>query len=292
MSIVNLLITIIVVIMVFVIAKNIMAKHPYFGKVILPMGVPQTFILLIALMFALTCIWQLLLEILDEMRTPEFWIGAFSSDQILGDIFQTADEYNVDLDIPKGEYGQDALIMIANVMKSIKMTFLCLILGIIFYAIYIWGLFRKNKPMLYLSIVLLGCIFVVSARASGVGIIHFVNWMTSGIYNPYNGDMSDSIMLPFYTIVALVIAVVGVIKGFIKINCFMESPISVESNMKQIVGYSQSYIGFNNTPEFSSTFTNDNRSKTEKLIDLKKLLDAGILTEEEFFKMKREILNN
>lgn len=37
----------------------------------------------------------------------------------------------------------------------------------------------------------------MSARASGVGIIHFVNWMTSGIYNPYNGDMSDSIMLPF-----------------------------------------------------------------------------------------------
>lgn len=120
-----------------------MAKHPYFGKVILPMGVPQTFILLIALMFALTCIWQLLLEILDEMRTPEFWIGAFSSDQILGDIFQTADEYNVDLDIPKGEYGQDALIMIANVMKSIKMTFLCLILGIIFYAIYM-GLIPKE----------------------------------------------------------------------------------------------------------------------------------------------------
>ena len=46
----------------------------------------------------------------------------------------------------------------------------------------------------------------------------------------------------------------------------------------------------NNTS--SPILSDDSRSKSEKLTDLKSLMDAGIITEEEFANMKRQILNS
>ena len=284
MAVINIFITLLIVIVVFIVTGKIMKKHPYYGKANIPLGTSKTLLVLTASMFVLACIWQLALEMLDEMRTPDFWIGAFG-----------ADEYDVDLGIPTSEYGEDALMMISNVMKSFAATFWLAISGLVIYTIYVFGIFKRSRATLYGCLVVSGAIFIFAGRAAGAGAIHLVNWATSGIYNPYNGDMSDSIMLPFYTAVAAVIAVVTIVAGIPKINKFVTYTAStgkpiIKSTVEE--QHTQQNVFTDSKAVTIDLFAGDDKSKAEKLTELKKLLDADILTETEFTNMKRQILNS
>lgn len=295
MAVINIFITLLIVIVVFIVTGKIMKKHPYYGKANIPLGTSKTLLVLTASMFVLACIWQLALEMLDEMRTPDFWIGAFGADPILSDVFQTANEYDVDLGIPTSEYGEDALMMISNVMKSFAATFWLAISGLVIYTIYVFGIFKRSRATLYGCLVVSGAIFIFAGRAAGAGAIHLVNWATSGIYNPYNGDMSDSIMLPFYTAVAAVIAVVTIVAGIPKINKFVTYTAStgkpiIKSTVEE--QHTQQNVFTDSKAVTIDLFAGDDKSKAEKLTELKKLLDADILTETEFTNMKRQILNS
>ena len=290
MAVLNFLITIAAVIAVLCITGKVMKRHPYYGKANIPLGAPKTLLVLVASMFALTCVWQFALETLDEMRTPGFWIGMFSADPVLSDVFQTADEYDVDLGIPTGEYGKDALIMISKVMESFATAFWLAMAGLVVYAVYILGLFKRSRVTLYACLIALGVIFIFAGRAAGAGVIHIVNWVTSGIYNHYNGDMSDSVMLPFYTDAAAIIAGIVIVKGFPKINRFIAyDPISKDTKAAGMPELETPQCRQSNPQDI---FANENKSKAEKLAELKSLLDAGILTETEFTNMKRIILNS
>ncbi len=133
-------------------------------------------------------------------------------------------------------------------------------------------------------------IFIFAGRAAGAGVIHIVNWATSGIYNPYNGDMSDSVMLPFYTDAAAIIAGIVIVKGFPKINRFIAyDPISNDAKAADMPELETPQCRQGNPQDI---FANKNKSKAEKLTELKSLLDDGILTETEFTNMKRIILNS
>ncbi len=156
MAVLNFLLTIAAVIAVLYITGKVMKRHPYYGKANMPLGAPKTLLVLVASMFALTCVWQFALETLDEMRTPDFWIGMFGADPVLSDVFQTADEYDVDLGIPTGEYGKDALIMISKVMESFATAFWLSMAGLVVYAAYILGLFKRSRVTLYASLIALG----------------------------------------------------------------------------------------------------------------------------------------
>lgn len=294
MAIVNIFLTILIVIAVFIITGKVMKRHPYYGKVKLSLGAPKALLLFTALMFVLTCVWQFALEMLDEMRTPDFWIGVFSADPVLSDVFQTANEYDVDLGIPTSEYGEDALIMISNVMESFATTFWLAIAGLVIYAIYILGIFKRSRVTLYVCLVVFGAIFIFAGRTAGSGVIHLVNWATSGIYNPYNGDLSDSVMLPFYTVVAAIITVITIIAGIPKINKFMTYATSTPPVTRSTIEESHTkQNAFTDSKAVTiDIFASDDKSKVEKLTELKTLLDAGILTEEEFTNIKHQILKS
>ena len=294
MAIVNLFVTFIILIVVFVVSNKIVANHRFYGKTTIPTSVPKTFLTLIALIFAVACVWKLALDTLHDMESPDFWVSAFSADPILGEVFDTAEEYDVDLGIPGAKYGPTDLLMMKNVAKYISIAFWCAIVSLVVYAAYIIGLFKENRPTLIISLVLFAIILTVCGRFVILGMVHLSDWVFSGMGNEYDGDISDSVTLQPLSISIAIIAIIGLIRGISQINFFMKfATASKQHEVTQpsvISPHPFHEVMKNNTS--SPILSDDGRSKSEKLTDLKNLMDAGIITEEEFTNMKRQILNS
>ena len=295
MAIVNIFLTILIVIAVFIITGKVMKSHLYYGRVKIPMEVPKTFLALMAIVFAVSCVWQFVIDTFDDMRYPDFWISLFSTDPILGEVFETAEEYDLDLGMPTAEFGPNDFLMIENVTKNVAISLWCAVIGLAVYIIYIFGLFKNSRPILVGSLLLFACAFVMEGRAASAGMIHLVNYITSGMGTNYDGDMSNSVMLPFFTIVASIIAAVGVIRGFSQTKKYLESVSYLKephTDQCQNSNSAKEHTLRINNATSRNIFANDNRGKAEKLTELKTLLDAGILTEEEFTNMKHQILKS
>lgn len=160
------------------------------------------------MLFALVCCTSSILSWLDGLRSISGWIPFIGADPLFGEILEGASEYGVD--IPTSERQEDFLILMRMISSGYRYALLCTIAGIISYAVYLKGIFARNQAVLWGSFAIMGIAVIFNCRFAVAGFIHLVNFSTSGIFNPYTGDMSGSVLLPFFTWVA--VAVVG--KGF------------------------------------------------------------------------------
>lgn len=291
MAILSFVVTFIILLVVFAVSNKIVANHRSYGKITIPTGVPKTFLTLIALTFAVACIWQFALDTLHDMESPEFWISAFSADPILGEVFDAAEQYDMDLGIPGAEFRPNDLLMMQNVSKCISVTSWCAVASLGVYAVYLAGIFKENRLTLIISLSLFAIILFVCGRSAVLGMVHLSDWVFSGMGNGYDGDISDSATLQPLSIMIAVIAIIGLIRGISQVNPFMGFATSMND-------YATTHISGNLQSDENegnlqiNVSSDDGRSKAEKLTDLKGLMDAGIITEEEFVNMKRKILNS
>lgn len=291
MAILSFVVTFIILLVVFAVSNKIVANHRSYGKITIPTGVPKTFLTLIALTFAVACTWQFALDTLHDMESPEFWISAFSADPILGEVFDAAEQYDMDLGIPGAEFRPNDLLMMQNVSKCISVTSWCAVASLGVYAVYLAGIFKENRLTLIISLSLFAIILFVCGRSAVLGMVHLSDWVFSGMGNGYDGDISDSATLQPLSIMIAVIAIIGLIRGISQVNPFMEFATSMND-------YATTHISGNLQSDENegnlqiNVSSDDGRSKAEKLTDLKGLMDAGIITEEEFVNMKRKILNS
>lgn len=296
MSIIYFIITLVALISVFVISRHVLKRHRLWGKVLFPTGVPNTFLVLSALMFAVACIWMFVLELLHEMESPDFWVSAFRFDPILGDVFDYAEENNVDLGIPGASYSSTDYMMMHNVARCISTAKWCAVAGLVTYAVYLFALFKSSRTVLITCLALFSVCLFTGGRAAVSGMIHLSNWVFSNSYYIYDGNLDDSIMLPVLSICIAIVAVIGFIRGLKPINryvSFAKSSGIVELASSSVTSAERlAPVNAENVTDGNRLFAGDNRSKAEKLTDLKNLLDAGILTDDEFTKMKSQILNS
>ena len=173
MAILALILTFAILISAIIVSNNTMSGHRLFRQTPLPTGVPKTFLSLIAVMFAIACVWQFAIDTLDDMRHPAFWISAFGADPILGDVFSTAEQYDMDLGMPTAEFRESDLLMIRNVSRCVATALWCAVAGLAAYAVYMLGLLRENKPTMITCLALLAAALIVGGRASMAGMVHF-----------------------------------------------------------------------------------------------------------------------
>ena len=176
-----------------------MAKHPFYGKVTMAVTYPKFLLFVTIGAFAICCGWINLIDWFDGMRNISFWIPIVSDDPLFGELLEGAAEYGVD--IPESERGADLQLAIDTVRSIYNTAFFCLLLALGLYAFYIKGVFMQNKNILWVCLLVLVFVTIAAIRQATAGIIHIVNWATSSVFNPYTGDLSDSIVLPFVTFI-------------------------------------------------------------------------------------------
>ena len=263
---------------------KILAKHPLYGNTDLTISIPKKLLIAVLVFFSLACFWKSLMYWFDSMRSPSFWIPFIGDDPLYGEVIEGASENEIG--IPTSRRGDDMVLMMYNVMNAYKSTIWCIIVGVVSYIVYLKGIFVRNKALLWCSFAVLGITTVFACRYSVSGIVHLVNWATSGIFNPYDGDTSNSFVIPLFSVVTA-IAVVG---------CGLKQYTSIESFITFDINTTHTPPLQTSTTEPSISnhyiFENDGRSKAEKLFAIKELLDGGILSEDEFICMKQQILNS
>lgn len=191
--------TLLALVLIHYSTKRILAKHPYYGKVTMTVTCPKFLLFITIGAFATCCGWINLIDWFDGMRNISFWIPIVSDDPLFGELLEGASEYGVE--IPESERGADLQLAIDTVRSVYNTAFLCLIIALASYIIYLKGVFMQNKNILWGCLFVLFFVAIIAVRQATAGIIHIVNWFTSSVFNPYNGDLSDSIVLPFVTFV-------------------------------------------------------------------------------------------
>ena len=190
-------------------SKKILAKHPYYGKVTMSVTCPKFLLFVTIGAFAICCGWINLIDWFDGMRNISFWIPIVGDDPLFGELLEGAAKYGVE--IPESERGADFQLAIDTVKSVYNTAFFCLLLALGLYAFYIKGVFMQNKNILWGCLLVLVFVTIAAIRQATAGIIHIVNWATSSVFNPYTGDLSDSIVLPFVTFIVTVFLLICVL---------------------------------------------------------------------------------
>jgi predicted RNA-binding Zn-ribbon protein involved in translation (DUF1610 family) len=193
------ILTLLVFFLIQYFSNKILAKHPYYGKVTMSVTCPKFLLFVTIGAFAICCGWINLIDWFDGMRNISFWIPIVGDDPLFGELLEGAAEYGVE--IPESERGADLQLAIDTVRSIYNTAFFCLLLALGLYAFYIKGVFRQNKNILWGCLLVLVFVTIAAIRQATAGIIHIVNWATSSVFNPYTGDLSDSIVLPFVTFI-------------------------------------------------------------------------------------------
>ena len=185
---------ILVLIGVSVGTKKILQKHPLFGKVDLSMTLPKALIVLSCVCLLLASLAVGIIYKLDSYRDMSNWGGMMGS---AAEVVSGMSEYGGE--IPTWERSAETQRWIDNIDGEYSKALRCLVFCIIAYGVYLLGMFKYSKKLLWVGIVGQGICVVLALRAGVSGLTHFVNGATSGIFNPYTGDMSNSVMIPFFT---------------------------------------------------------------------------------------------
>lgn len=162
-------------------------------------AVSSTYMLvaLLIICFTANVLWGNIVSWLDGLRSPEGMLSLIGGDPILADILSYGSPS--ELGIPTSPLQTDALLMLENVSKCYHNSLLYLIIGVVGLGGYIWSLYKKNKTA-YLIIVALGIMVLLSSREAAAGIVHIADFCFSGVFNPYTGDMSGSIVVGFVSV--------------------------------------------------------------------------------------------
>lgn len=200
------LITIIIVfVAVSFITKKVLKRHPLYGKANLSVSLPKTMIVLSLLSLLLASIACNIIYKLDSLRDLGNWGGMMgAAAEVVNGVTENGGV------LPTWERAPEVQQWIDNIDGEYSKALWCVIICIGAYGIYLLGIFKRSKGVLWAAIIVEGLCVVLSLRAGVTGMAHLISGITSGVFNPYTGDMSDSIMIPFCTY-----AVAGVMLLFV-----------------------------------------------------------------------------
>ena len=178
--------------------KKVLQNHPRYGRADLSVTKPKTLIVLSCVCLILAGIAVSIIYKLDSYRDLSNWGGMMGS---AAEVASGVGEYGGAL--PTWERTAEVQMWIDNIDREYSKALWGLILCVVAYGVYLWGMFKYSKGVLWAGIIGQGICVVLALRAGVAGLVHLVNGATSGVFNPYTGDTSDSIMIPFFTYVGI-----------------------------------------------------------------------------------------
>lgn len=198
----TLLIVIAVWMGVSIITKKCLKKHPLYGRADLSLALPKTMILFSCLSLLLAAFASGIVYEIDSYRDLSKWGGMMgSAAEVVSVIVEEGGS------LPTWERAPEVQQWIDNIDGEYTKAILSFVLCIAAYIVYVRGMFKYSKELLWIGIISEGVCVVYALNAGITGMAHFIVGATSGIFNPYTGDMSDSIMIPFFTISGTVIII-------------------------------------------------------------------------------------
>ena len=239
-----------------------MSRHPYYGKVNLSYTRPLSTLSLAIIGFAFAWGWQSIVEWLDSLRRLDSWMP-FVESSIYGDVFSGISEYGAAL--PEWERTPELQLLIDNVASDYQGSLWFVIICLIAYGVYLLGVFKLSKIVLWSSIIVESIAVVFIVRHAITGIIQIVNFVTSGIYNPYTGDMSDSVILPFFTYAVGALLLFGLISHKRRIDELVDFDFlkaTVNHQNTQMRANSLASNQFTEAPYVPDINVNENTTKT------------------------------
>lgn len=201
----SIILVILILIGVSVGTKKILQNHPHYGRADLSVALPKTMIVISCVCLLLAALAVGVIYKLDSYRDLNNWGGMMgSATEVVSGV---AENEGV---LPSWERTSEVQQWINNIDGEYSKALWCLILCVVAYGVYIFGMFKYSKEVLWAGIIGQGICVVLALRAGVSGMAHFINGATSGVFNPYTGDMSDSIMIPFFTYIGI-----GVVLGLV-----------------------------------------------------------------------------
>lgn len=179
--------------------KRILKKHPRYGsRADLSVTLPKAMIILSSVCLLLAALACGIIYKIDSYRDLSNWGGMMgSATEVVSGIAEN------DGVLPSWERSSEVQQWMDNVDGEYSKALWSLILCVVAYGIYLFGMIRCSKEILWAAIIGQGVCVVFALRAGVTGMAHFINGATSGVFNPYTGDMSDSVMIPFFTYVGV-----------------------------------------------------------------------------------------
>lgn len=178
--------------------KKVLQNHPHYGRADLSVALPKTMIVISCACLLLAALAVSIIYKLDSYRDLNNWSGMMgSATEVVSGI---AENEGV---LPSWERTSEVQHWINNIDGEYSKALWGLILCVVAYGVYIFGMFKYSKEVLWAGIVGQGVCVVLALRAGVTGLAHLINGATSGVFNPYTGDMSDSIMIPLFTYVGI-----------------------------------------------------------------------------------------
>jgi len=269
-------ILIIASVFIFVVTNKVLKKHIYKNKINLAMGAPICMLVIACLFFLVSYMAKVGADTLDRMRTPTYALNMLSGlDPSLAELMNFSSEYNIDLNEALG--GESELtpamsVMLDNVNGSFTLSVLMLILVMASYAACLYGVMKMNRYIIWGSLAGMSVGLIVVARSAGGMVFLLIDYGLNGNFNN-TGDTSNSILVPFFTIIAVIVAIWCCCHGLRKSNALVRYSIDCQET------------------KIPRQTTKDMKAKAERLKELKGLYDSQALTKEEFEKIKSKILN-
>jgi len=178
--------------------KKVLQNHPHYGRANLSVALPKTMIVISCVCLLLAALAVGVIYKLDSYRDLNNWGGMMgSATEVVSGV---AENEGV---LPSWERTSEVQRWINNIDGEYSKALWCLILCVVAYGVYIFGMFKYSKEVLWAGIIGQGVCVVLALRAGVTGLVHLINGATSGVFNPYTGDMSDSIMIPLFTYVGI-----------------------------------------------------------------------------------------
>ena len=219
--------------------KKILQNHPHYGRADLSVALPKTMIVISCVCLLLAALAVGVIYKLDSYRDLNNWGGMMgSATEVVSGV---AENEGV---LPSWERTSEVQRWINNIDGEYSKALWCLILCVVAYGVYIFGVFKYSKEVLWAGIIGQGVCVVLALRAGVTGLAHLINGATSGVFNPYTGDMSDSIMIPFFTYVGIGVVIILVLghKGRIEklanlsiVNIYQKPPTQSPVQQKPTV---------------------------------------------------------
>lgn len=291
------ILTIIALVVIHKVTNKILSKHPCKNKLNLGIGASCCILIFASIFFLTSYLVKSGADELNKMRSTSYFMSFFAGEEIVGDLLSAADEYGIDIDEESGGVGEmpdDFRLMIDNVHDNFSYSVWCLLLILAAFCVNVYGIMKTNKVVIWSSLAVMAIALIISGRLAGACSFHLLNFSTSGLYNPYDGDTSKSLLIPFFTIVAVIIAIGCSVSGFRKTKALVEYNSEdkkvFNARVEPQINYSQ--VPINSQTGINNRSASSYKEKAKRLQEIKELYDVQALTQEEYEKMKHQILNS
>lgn len=170
--------------------KRLIRNHPMYSKADLFVVQPKKRVYFSCVGFALAGIMKSATYKIDSYRDLNNWIG-------ISDIVGEMLSFGVSL--PTFDRTPQSQLWIDNIDGEYNKALLWLSLCVIGYFLYIYGMFKQSKEILWTGIISQTICAVFSINAGVTSVAHCMAVLSN--YNGYNGDVSDCTIIPFATLI-------------------------------------------------------------------------------------------